>query len=178
MKRIALLTVLCSLFLISCNTGPSLQKYFVEHTNSKDFIAVDLSPSLLKLDDAKLTAEQSKALASFQKMNILAFTSNPSNEATYETEKTKVSAILKDKKYQQLIKVGSGKDGASISFVGDEKHIDEFVLYANRKENGFAVIRVLGKDMDPNGIMTMLSLIKDSNLDIKQLEPLKQMVKL
>lgn len=178
MKRIALLTVLCSLFLMSCNTEPSLQKYFVEHMNSKDFLTLDLSPSLLKLDNTKLTAEQSKALASFQKMNILAFTSNDSNGAIYETEKTKMNAILKDVKYQQLIKVGSGKDGASISFVGDEKHIDEFVLYANRKENGFAVVRILGKDMDPNGIMTMLSLLKDSNVDIKQLEPLKQMVKL
>jgi len=177
MKRITLL-LLCSLFLASCNNEPSLQKYFVDKTDNKDFIALDLSPSMLKIDNSKLTAEESKALASFNKVNVLAFKRDSLNGANYDVEKTEVNAILKDPKYQQLIKVGSGKDGGSISFVGDEKHIDEFVLYANRKENGFAVIRILGKDMNPNSVMTLLSLLKNSDMDIKQLEPLRQMVKM
>lgn len=178
MKRIALLTVLCSLFLTSCEKEPSLQKYFVEHTDSKEFISFDLSPNMLKLDGSKLTAEQSKALASFEKMNILAFKRDSLNLADYEVEKAKVNAILKDKKYQELMRFGSGKDGASVNFVGDEKHIDEFVLYANRKENGFAVVRILGKDMNPDGIMAMMSLLQKTDMDMKQLEPLKQLIKM
>jgi hypothetical protein len=73
------------------------------------------------------------------------------------------------------MKFGSGKDGASVSFVGDDEHIDEFVFYANKKETGFAVVRVLGKNMNPTGIMTLMSVLKNANVDLEQLKPLQQM---
>jgi len=85
--------------------------------------------------------------------------------------------ILKDKKYQQLMKFGSGKEGASVSYVGSDEHIEEFVLFANKKETGFAVVRILGKDMNPNNIMTMLSVLKESKVDLEQLKPLQEMFK-
>jgi hypothetical protein len=177
MKRLYSIALIASLFLTGCNSGPSLQKYFVEKTENKNFIALDVSPTILNIDKSKLTVEQAQALSSFDKMNVLAFKLDKSNAAEYEVEKTKVQEILKDKKYQQLMKFGSGKDGASVSFVGDEAHIDEFVLFANRKENGFAVIRILGKDMSPSGIMTMMSVLKSSNIDLEQLKPLQEMLK-
>ena len=76
----------------------------------------------------------------------------------------------------QLMKVGSGKDGASVSFVGDDEHINEFVVYANKAENGFAIVRVLGKNMNPTTIMNMISILKESNFDLEQLKPLQQMM--
>ena len=103
--------ILLSLFLVSCNSEPSLQKYFVEHLEDKNFIAMDVSSSILNVDASKLTAEQSEALKSFDKMNILAFKLNDKNKAQFETERAKVSAILKDEKYQQLMQFGSGKEG-------------------------------------------------------------------
>jgi hypothetical protein len=109
-------------------------------------------------------------------MNILAFNLNDKNKAEFEAERIKLNAILKGEKYQQLMKFGSGKDGASVSFVGDNEHIEEFVLYANKKENGFAVIRILGKDMNPTGIMTMISLLQKSNVNLEQLKPLQQLL--
>ncbi len=72
---------------------------------------------------------------------------------------------------------GSGKDGASISYVGTDENIEEFVVFANRKENGFAVVRVLGKNMNPNNIMTLMTVLKQSNIDMEQLKPLQQLVK-
>jgi hypothetical protein len=106
----------------------------------------------------------------------LAFKLNVKNKGEYETERSKVKEILKEEKYQQLMKFGSGKDGASVSFVGNDEHIDEFVFYANKKENGFAVVRVMGKDMNPTGIMTLMSVLKNANLDLEQLKPLEQMI--
>ena len=176
MKRLLLLLSV-SLLLASCHSEPTLQKYFVESIENKDFVAMDVSPSILNVDKTKLTSEQKSALQSFDKMNILAFKVNDKNQAQFEAEKAKVNLILKDKKYQQLMKYGSGKEGASISFVGDDEHIDEFVLYANKKENGFAVVRILGKDMNPTGIMSMLSVLKTSNLDMEQLKPLQELLK-
>lgn len=162
--------------LISCESKPTLQKYFVENTENKNFIALDVSPSILNLNEAQLTAEQKTALQSFDKMNVLAFKINDQNKAQFEIEKAKVNTILKDEQYQQLMKFSSGKEGASVSFVGDDEHIDEFVLYANRKDSGFAVIRILGKDMNPTGIMSMLSVLKTSNIDMEQLKPLQELL--
>lgn len=177
MKAVYSIALLFSLFLISCNSEPTLQKYFVENTENKNFIALDVSPSILNVDKAKLSSEQNEALQSFEKMNVLAFKLNGTNKAQFELERAKVNLILKDKKYQQLMKFGSGKEGASVSFVGSDEHIEEFVLFANKKETGFAVVRILGKDMNPNNIMTMLSVLKESKIDIEQLKPLQEMFK-
>ena len=174
MKYIYSLAIIGILLLSSCNNEPTLQKYFVENTDNKNFIALDLSPSILNIDTSKLTVEQNEALSSFDKMNILAFNLNDKNKTEFESERTKLNAILKNSKYQQLMKFGQGKEGASISFVGDDDHIEEFVLYANKKENGFAVVRILGKDMNPTGIMTMMSLLQNSTVNLEQLKPLKQ----
>lgn len=177
MKVVYGITLLFSLFLISCNSEPTLQKYFVENTENKNFIALDISPSILNVDKAKLSSAQNEALQSFEKMNVLAFNLNGTNKAQFETERAKVNLILKDKKYQQLMKFGSGKEGASISYVGSDEHIDEFVLFANKKENGFAVVRILGKDMNTNNIMTILTVLKESKVDLEQLKPLQEMFK-
>jgi hypothetical protein len=75
------------------------------------------------------------------------------------------------------MKFGSGKEGASVSFVGSDNHIEEFVFFANKKENGFAVVRILGKDMNPTNIMTMISVLKESKIDLEQLKPLQQLLK-
>lgn len=175
MRTTFIIALLCTLF-VGCSSEPSLQKYFVTKTEDQNFIALDVSPTILNIDKKTLTVEQSEALASFDKMNILAFKLSDSNKVVYEAERAQVKEILKDKKYQELMKFGNGKDGASISFVGDEEHIDEFVLFANRKENGFAVIRILGKDMNPTGIMTMMSMLQQSNIDMDQLKPLQEMM--
>ena len=136
-----------------------------------------MSPNILNGDKTKLSIAQSDALKSFDKMNVLAFKLNDKNKAEFEIERAKVNLILKDKKYQQLMKFGSGKEGASVSFVGTDEHIEEFVFFANKKENGFAVVRILGKDMNPTSVMTMMSVLQQSNIDLEQLKPLQQLMK-
>ena len=172
-----LITLLLSLILGSCNSEPTLQKYFVENTENKDFIALDISSNILNLDKAKLSVAQNEALKSFDKMNVLAFKLNDKNKAQFETERAKVNLILKDTMYQQLMKFSSGKQGASVSYVGTDDHINEFVLYANKNDAGFAVIRVLGKDMNPTHIMNMISVLQESKIDLEQLKPLQELIK-
>lgn len=176
MKRIIL--IVCStIALWSCESKPTLQKYFVEKTESSEFVALDVSPSIINTEKVSLSPSEKEALASFEKMNILAFKSNDKNNKVYQKEITEVKAILKDETYQQLMKVGSGSDGAAVYFVGEDEHIEEFVLLANRKENGFAVVRVLGNDMNPTHILNMLSLLQKSNIDVDQLKPLQDLMK-
>lgn len=177
MKSFYGVTLFFGSFFISCNTEPSLQKYFVEKAESPNFIVLDVAPSILNVDKTKLSVQQNEALNSFDKINILAFKLNDKNQAQFEVERAKINAILKDKKYQQLMKFSSGKEGASISYIGDDAHIEEFVLFANKKENGFAVVRVLGKDMNPTNIGNMISVLKSSNIDLEQLKPLQELIK-
>lgn len=169
--------IVASLLLMNCTNETTLQKYFVENSNNKNFIELNLASSIIKTDKMQLTADQKTALKSFNKLNILAFKLDKDSKLKYDVEIQKVTAILKNKKYQELMKIGSGKDGASVSFVGDENHINEFVLFAKKKENGFAVVRILGKDMNPNNIMNMISLLKSSNVNLEQLKPLQDLIK-
>ena len=140
MKITFYIAILVSLLLTSCTSEHTLQKYFVESSEKKDFVALDISPSIINIDKTKLTVEQKTALGSFDKMNVLAFKLDATNKAEYDVESQKVTQILKNEKYQELMKVGSGKDAASVSFVGDENHINEFILFAKKKENGFDVV--------------------------------------
>lgn len=173
-KLITFITIAITLFFVSCNNKPTLQKYFVENSEKKDFIALDVAPSILNLDKQKLDEDEKKALASIENVNILAFKTDDKNKANYEVEKKKVTAILKDKKYQELMHVGSGKDGASISFVGEDDKIDEFVLFANNDKNGFGLVRIVGNEMNPADIMTIISLLKKSNIDFDQFSKFTQ----
>jgi hypothetical protein len=176
MKKLLLL-VSVVIILCSCEDKPSLQKYFVENTESSKFIAVDLAPSIIKTDKMALSETEIAALKSFEKMNILAFRTDSTNSVGYDEEIKEVKTILKDESYQQLMKAGSGNDGAAIYFVGeDDEHIEEFVVLVGKKENGFAVVRVLGKDMNPTHIMNMLSLLQKSQVNLDQLKPLQQLM--
>ncbi|MFT5646778.1 MAG: hypothetical protein ACI976_001462 [Aureispira sp.] len=177
MKAVFSISLFLSLLLISCNAEPTLQKYFVENSENKNFIVLDLSSSILNLDEKRLSIEQNTALSSFDKINVLIFKLNSKNEDQLGTERAKIDVILEDSKYKKLIKYGSGKQSAFISYVGSDEHIEEFVLFANRKEKGFAVVRVLGKDMSPTNIMTILSVLKESEIDLEQLKPLQQLIK-
>jgi Domain of unknown function (DUF4252) len=171
-RFIVYLATVISLLLTSCKSEPSLQKYFVENAENKDFVTMDIAPSILNLDKTKLSLSQTEALKSFEKMNVLAFKITDKNKAQFETERVKVTNILKNEKYQQLMKFGSGKESASVSFVGTDDKIEEFVLFGNQKTKGFAVVRILGKDMNPTSILEMISALKESKLDIEQLKPL------
>jgi hypothetical protein len=170
-------TLLVGLVFGSCKSEPTLQKYFVENTENKNFIALDISSNILNVDKAKLTVAQKEALHSFEKMNVLAFKLNENNKEQFEAERAKVNLILKDTMYQQLMKFGSGKQGASVCYVGTDDHINEFVFFANKNDAGFAVVRVLGKDMNPTNIMNMISVLKESKIDMEQLKPLQELIK-
>ena len=172
-----IVALLSSLLFGSCKSEPSLQKYFVENTENKDFIAVDISSNILNVDKAKLTSVQKEALQSFDKINVLAFKLNENNKAQFEKERAKVNLILKNPSYQQLMKFNSGKQGAFVSYVETDGRIDEFVFFANKNDAGFAVVRVLGKDMNPTNIMNMISVMKDSKIDLEQLKPLQELMK-
>jgi hypothetical protein len=172
-----MIVLLSVFFASSCETKPSLQKYYVKNTEAADFVSLDIAPSIINTDSAKLTPDEKAALASFDKMNILAYKTDSTHTEKFDKEIKEVKALLKEESYQPLMKVGSGSDGAAIYFVGDEAHIDEFVVLASKKANGFAVVRVLGNDMNPTHVLNMMKLLRKTDLKLDQLKPLQELMK-
>ena len=177
MKTIQILSFCLAMLLVGCNQKPSLEKYFVENAQKPNFVNFDLAPSMINTQKLKLTNEQSEALKCFDKMNVLILKKTTKNTAIFDLERQKLNGILKDEKYQELMKFGIGKEGAAISYVGDDDHISEFIIAGNKSEIGLAVVRITGKDMNPNNIMKMISVLQSSNMDIKELQPIFDMMK-
>jgi len=176
MKRNLYTLAILMLTLVSCEQKPSLQKYFVEKGEAKNFVTLDLGTNFIKADKMKLSAEETKALESMKKLNVLVFQSNGANGAEFDKEKANVKELLKTDNYEELMKVNTSEGGMSVSTKGEGEHIEEFVVFLNRKETGFGVIRVLGEDMTPQNVLTMVGLLQKSNLDTGQLKPLMSLM--
>lgn len=173
MKKFLLLPLLA--LMMSCNSEPSLQKYMVKNSESGNFIAIDFGSDILKFSQNELNSDEKEALRAFKKINILTFKKNADNEALYTKEKTEVQDILKSStKYEKLLSFGKGSEGVSVYCLGKEDTFDEFVIFGNQKETGFAIVRILGKKMTPNHIMNMMSVLKKvDSVDNEQLRSLE-----
>jgi hypothetical protein len=170
------------LFLVaaftSCNQGPTLQTYFVDNELKAGFISGDIPASFINVEDVELTDEQKEAYESVDKLNVLAYTIDEDNKEEYKTELNKVKTILKDSKYQELMRGGNSKDGKfTVKFIGDVENIDELILFGNANNRGFVVARVLGDDMSASKLMSLQSVLKDANFDDTNLNGLKDFFK-
>ncbi|WP_378176151.1 DUF4252 domain-containing protein [Aquimarina sp. SS2-1] len=181
MKNIIKITAIaCLMFLMSCNNGVSLQRYFVDHQGDADFIAVDLATSLLdaKTREVELSADERAALESIKKVNFLALPLKEKTKARYEEEKTAINTILDAEKYETLMRFGSNGTKAVLKFQGDEDNIDEMIVFASNNERGLALVRVLGDDMKPENIAKLMNAIDKGNLDIGAIKDILGEVKI
>ncbi|ADV47413.1 hypothetical protein Celal_0055 [Cellulophaga algicola DSM 14237] len=160
------------LLFFSCSSTQSLQEYYVDNAENPNFLSFDLPASLLNMNEVALTPEQKKAFTSLKKLNVLAFKKTKDNGTAYVAEKATVKAILKNDKYQELMKLNTSYGKGSIKFSGDEDAIDEVVIYGDSDDKGFMLIRVLGDNMNPANLMQLIQTLEKSNVDGKQLESL------
>ena len=150
----------------SCNQGPTLQTYFVDNELKPGFTTLDIPTSFVDIDQTALTAEQKEAYESVDKLNMLAFVLDQSNEEQYKVELAKVKTIMKDPKYQELMRGGNSTDGKfQIKYIGDEdtEEIDELILFGSANDRGFALVRILGNDMNPSKLMKLSSALENAN---------------
>ncbi|WP_369993975.1 DUF4252 domain-containing protein [Winogradskyella sp.] len=163
-KSVAMLLLVVA--FTSCDQGPTLQTYFVDSEPKTGFLSVDAPVSLLNLEDVKLTKEQEEAYESIDKLNVLAYRVDANNMEEYEAELAKVTAILKNPKYEELMRGGNSKDGRfMVKFIGEVENVDELILFGSAKDKGFIVARVLGDDMNAGKIMSLQSVLKDMDFE-------------
>ncbi|MCX2720212.1 DUF4252 domain-containing protein [Lentiprolixibacter aurantiacus] len=167
MKRniISALVLLAVMLVAACNSTQSLQEYYIDNSENPNFISLDVPTSILNLEESDLDETQKEAYQSLRKLNLLAFKKTSTNEAEYTAEKAKVSAILKDKNYKELMKLNSEFGKGVIKYLGEDDAIDEVVIYGSSDDKGFALIRVLGNDMNPAHLMQLMQAIQSADYD-------------
>ncbi|KOS06101.1 hypothetical protein AM493_08660 [Flavobacterium akiainvivens] len=170
------LAALAALLMASCSNEPTVQKYFVEKSGQKGFMAVDIAPSIIQTEKLKLTPEEKTAVNSLHHINVLVYKADSLNPGILDKEQASVKSLLKTDKYDQLIKFNSKEGSGSINTKGEGEHLEEFIIYLHQKDNGLGLVRVTGKDMTPANVMTIAGLISKGGLDMNQLKPLQQMM--
>lgn len=161
--KIMALALVSILALSACNSSQSLQEYFVDSSENPNFISLDVPTSILNLENADLTEGQREALQSLKKLNVLAFRKTTKNAAEYKIEKSNVKDILKNDKFVELMKINSSYGQGVIKYLGDEDAIDEVIIYGNSDDKGFALIRVLGDDMNPAHLVQLIKAMQKSD---------------
>lgn len=155
--------------LTACNQGESLQGYFVANQETPNFISVDVPLSFLDLDKVELTEVQKEAYESIDKLNMLGYRLNDENNEEFKSELTKVQTILKNDKYEELFRGGNNSDGKIVvKYIGTDSTIDELIVFGTMNEKGFAVIRVLGDNMEPAKIMKLGEVINSIDSEENQ----------
>lgn len=175
-KLIALMVLVAT--FMSCDQGPSLQTYYVDHELKPGFTSIDIPTSLLNIDETTLNEEQKEAYESVDKLNMLGFVINEENKHQYEAELDKVSEILNDPKYEELMRGGSPDTGKFIvKFIGEEDNVDELILFGSATDKGFAIVRILGDDMSANKLMTLSSALKSTDFSSSQFSKITDIFK-
>lgn len=163
------------LFLVvtlqSCNQDPTLQSFYVDSELAPGFTSLDVPISLLKIDENELSEEQQEAYDSVDKLSLVAFVAEDDNKDQMDIEYAKVNSILDNPKYEELMRGGNSTDGKFvIKCIGDGENVDEFIVLGTSQETGFAVIRIIGDDMNFAKIMDLASLLDENNIEETQLK--------
>ena len=167
-----LVTIFAAFLLVGCNDGMSMQRYFVDHQESENFLAQDVPISMLNIDESTLTEDQKEAYKSVDRLNFLGYKMDSTNVDAFNSELATVKTILKNKKYNELIDFSYEGAKIAVKYIGDDT-ADEFIVFGSSKEMGFGIVRVLGDDMSPEKIMTLRPLFESSNVDVA---PFKEMM--
>ena len=57
----------------SCGNGASLQRYYVDHQETKDFMSQDFPLSMIEIDKSSFTEQQKEAYNSVNKLNFIGY---------------------------------------------------------------------------------------------------------
>jgi uncharacterized membrane protein YjjP (DUF1212 family) len=158
--KITIIAFVAGILTVACDTKPSLQKYYVDSKENNAFISVDLPANIIELKDENVTEEVKNTLKTIKKVNFLALQVDETNQELYNAEKEKVTEILKNPDYKQLMRFKTAQGNVTVNYLGTEDAINEVIIFGSDSKRGFALVRVLGENMNPADIMGMAQEIK------------------
>lgn len=162
----------------SCNQGPTLQTYYVDNELKPGFATYDMPASFVNVENVNMTEEQKVAYKSVDKLNVLTFLKKDTEAEDYKAELENVKAILKNPKYEELMRGGNSTDGKfTVKFIGDIDHIDELIIFVSANDKGFMIARVLGNDMSAKKLMSLGSVLENAKFEDAQIDMFKDFFK-
>lgn len=170
------------LFLVvaftSCNQGLTLQTYYVDNELKPGFASFDVPASFINVENVEMTDEQREAYESVDKLNVLTYLENDTNAESYKLELEKVKTILKNPKYEELMRGGNTTDGKFVvKFLGDIENIEELIVFGSANDKGFMIARILGDDMNAGKLMSLTSVLDKAKIEETQLKGLTDFFK-
>ncbi len=175
-KHIVFVFILAVVF-VSCNDGKSLQAYFVDNQEASNFISQDLPISMVKIDDSKFTDEQKEAYKSVKRLNFLGYRVDGTEAEIFKAELAKVKTILSDKKYNDLMEFSDKGNKIVVKYIGTDDEADEVVIFGSAKDLGFGIVRVLGNDMNPDKMVTLVNAVQNANVDESNMQDIMNFFK-
>lgn len=136
------------ILLMSCDSEPSLQKYYVKHQEDDSFMHLDVTTNMLFDNLGGVADEERENLKAFRKVNVLAFPIDGENKKKYIKERDKVLSILNAGAYKSLAGLRYSKASFQLYYLGDPEDIKEIVIMTYSDGKGFSIARILGKDLD------------------------------
>src|SRR5690606_8328980 len=118
--KLTFFSLLACIMLVSCNNGESLQTYFVDNQETPDFISADIPTTIVELDQTTLTEDQKEAYNSVKRLNFLGFKLTENNHDVYAQELSKVTSILNDTKYMELMEFNDRAAKVVVKYIGDD----------------------------------------------------------
>ena len=174
MQKLKFLGLVALGLLFGCNNEESLQQYYVANQENKEFVAIDVPASMFTSSES-LSPEQKVTMETIKKINLLAIPKKTENIQVIEEEQIKIAEILKDEKYQLLMRYGGGDARVEIYYTGDEEAVDEIIVYGFDDDRGMGLARVLGEDMNPGDILSLFRSLEKGDIDLDGLKGITSM---
>lgn len=171
MKRTVqfLASLILLVVVMSCDSQQTLQGYYVDNQETSNFLSVDIPPSIVGIDESSLTETQQKAFKSVKRLNFLGYKASDNDSVTMKTELVKVKTILKDDKYEDLMEFNDKMGKILVKYIGDEDSAEEFIILGSNPETGFGIVRILGNDMKPEEMISLVDAMKTVKFDESKL---------
>ena len=133
---------------------------------------------MVNVEKVEMTDAQRKAYNSVDKLNVLTFVLNENNGEDYKVELGKVNTILKNPKYEELMRTNLDGSKIVVKFLGEsEASIDELILFGSSNDRGFAIARILGDNMNAGQLMQLGDVLQNAQIEDSQLKGLTDFFK-
>lgn len=155
-----LLLLIILVLSVSCHVqGGELQEYIVEKGQQPQFTSLTVPTSLLGDElKAELSKEELEIYNSIKKLNILML---PNSADNYENEKETLKTLLKNNEdFEELMSLNDKRIKGKLYYIGDDDSIDEVIVFASNKDNGFLLLRILGDEMKVENLGKLVDILQ------------------
>lgn len=175
MKKIIIIALVLIGFS-SCKDGAAVEHYFVDNTEKDGFMALDIPASIIQVKEG-ISKEAQTTLGTIKKLNVIGLKKGAVDAATYKVERAKFKALQHDKAYESLMSFQNGSTKFSVKIMGEVDAVNQILVFADDKDKGFGIARILGNKMNPAKIMQLKDAFGNMDLDGNQLSVLKDLLK-